>query len=141
MLYLLKDSRSRWRESRAMRLAFALALGVLALLTSFAVTYADDPPPNEPPVIEWFLISEGPMDTFDFFGYVSDPDNSTEGYVVQFGGTVEGQGLSATVGPDGSFDENFIITEIESGTVTADTEDPQGAPAETVGYWLDVTQP
>ncbi len=124
-----------------MRPAFALGLAVIALCTAFAVTYAADAPPNHPPVIDWFMISEGPACYYEFFGYVSDPDNSTEGYVVQFGGIVEGEGLTATVGVDGSFDEFFFLPNIQSGVVTADTEDPQAAPAETAAYDLQVTPP
>jgi len=120
---------------------FALCVAVIALSAAFAVTHAADPPPNSPPVIEWFMISEGPVHTYEFFGYVSDPDSSTEGYVVQFGGVVDSYGISAAVGADGSFDEAFVLPGVETGTVTADTTDSQGAPAETAMYWLQVTPP
>ncbi len=141
MFHLRKDSRSHRQEPRGAGLAFTFALVVIVLPTAFALTYAADPPQNQPPVIEWFMISEGPAFTYEFFGYVSDPDNSTEGYVVEFGGIVEGDGLEATVGFDGSFDEVFILPNAENGVVTADTVDPLGAPAETAAYDLQVTPP
>ncbi len=87
------------------------------------------------------MVLEGPAYTYEFFGYVSDPDNPTDGYVVQFGGIVDGEGLTATVGVDGSFDKTFILPNVRSGVAPADTEDPQGTPAETAAYDLQVTPP
>lgn len=132
-----KESRSRSRQRRTLHLVVALVMTMCALSTAFSVTRAD--PPNRAPSVEWFVISEGPLDLYSFFGYVSDPDGSTEGYVVQFGGAVESYGISATVGPDGSFDEVFSLPGAESGIVTADTQDPQGAASETAMTYLYVT--
>jgi hypothetical protein len=140
MLRLVSQSESHRQIKRSGRLMLGLALGILVLSVAFAVSYAADPPPNHPPVIEQFMISEGPADTYEFFGYVSDPDGSTAGYVVTFGGAVASYNISATVGADGSFDEVFILRGVETGTVTADTKDPQGASAETAEYYLFVTQ-
>ncbi len=134
-----KSGERRW-NSRSVVLAFGLSLAVLVLPLSLAATRADDPPPNHPPVIEQFMISEGPGDTFEFYGYVSDPDGSTAGYTVRFGGAVESYNISATVAADGSFDEVFILPGVQTGIVTADTTDPQDADAETAMYYLVVTQ-
>lgn len=139
MLRLQRILGNHRRRTLAMMLAFVLVSAAIGLWPVIAVTYADDPPPNDPPAIEWFAISEGPFHTYEFFGYVSDADNSTEGYVVEFGGNVSG--ISATVAADGSFDESFYLPDIESGIVTADTADPQGASAETAAFDLLVTSP
>jgi hypothetical protein len=125
-------------RSRTLRLAFAAGTIVAILCFAFSPAYATDPPPNNPPEIEWFAISEGPGNTYEFYGYVSDPDNSTEGYTVTFSGVVSG--ISATVESDGSFEEVFYLPNVQSGLVLADTEDAQGASADTAAFDLYVTQ-
>ena len=137
---MLRAQRDRKYRSRSHTFGRAFTLGIVVamLCTVFAPAFADDPPPNDPPEIEWFAISDGPGNLYEFYGYVSDPDGSTDGYIVTFSGVVSG--ISVAVGPDGSFDEVFHLTDVQSGLVLADTADPQGASAETVAFDLYVIQ-
>lgn len=123
-------------QSHALSLRLIVGVAVILLSSAFASTFADDPPPNNPPEIEWFMISEQGSDIYEFYGYVSDPDNSTEGYTVTFSGVVSG--ITATVGSDGSFDESFYLPNVQSGLAFADTQDPHGADAETAAFDLYV---
>ncbi len=129
---MLRAQRDRKYRSRSR--TFTLAIVAAVFCAIFSPASADDPPPNNPPEIEWFAISNSAYDTYEFYGYVSDPDGSTEGYIVTFSGAMSG--ISATVGPDGSFDEVFYLPNAQSGLVYADTIDPQGARAETAEYDL-----
>lgn len=135
MLRTQTNQRCRF-QLHALSLRFIVGVAAIALSSAVASTFADDPPPNNPPVIEWFMISEQGNDTYEFFGNVSDPDNSTEGYTVTFSGVASG--ITATVGSDGSFDETFYLPNIQSGLAFADTQDPQDAAAETATFDLYV---
>ena len=135
MLRAQSNQRCRF-QLHALSLRFIVAVAASLLSSAFASTFADDPPPNNSPVIEYFMISDQGDGYYEFFGYVSDSDNSTEGYTVTFSGVASG--ITATVGSDGSFDETFYLPNVQSGLAFADTQDPQGAAAETATFDLYV---
>ena len=80
---------------------------------------------NPAPVISNFQGTSGPGDMWTFSGSVTD-NQPVAGLVVNFGGILEGDNLSATVQADGSFSLTTYLPGLESGTVTAIKQDIQG---------------
>lgn len=120
-----KKSDVRRRAARSLGLAFSLALAFSALPPSEAVAQM---PPNAPPVIEEFAVTEPMPGIVVFRGRVTDLPGLASGYTVNFGGAVSG--LSAQVRSDETFAEAFYMPGL-TGWVTADTTDPEGAAAAT----------
>lgn len=125
MLSQSKRADVRRQIVRSLGLAFSLALAFSALPPSEAVAQM---PPNTPPVIEEFAVSEPMPGIVVFQGRVTDLPGLASGYIVTFGGAVSGR--SAVVRSDGTFAEAFYIPGL-SGWVSADTKDLAGAAAET----------
>lgn len=97
--------------------------------TTFTVTVADTifwVPDNEPPEISDFLGTEGPGWSWTFSGTVTDPDEDVEGFIITFGGVLEGYGYTAIVQADGTFSITNVYVDLQSGTATAQTSDSFG---------------
>jgi len=103
----------------------------LSTTTSFAtdVNYV-----NQPPVIYDYLAVQAPGNTWLFTGYVTDPDDDVEGWVLDFGGVFD---LRATVNEDGYFEFAVILEDDEWGFEWVQAEDPHGlksnAPERLIG--------
>jgi hypothetical protein len=80
---------------------------------------------NYPPVISNFTASETP-NTWIFAGHVTDPDESTTGFTVTFGGLPSVTGKTTTVNAGGNFTLAAVLGANENGTVTAQTVDAGG---------------
>lgn len=126
---------------RCALLAFPMILGVCVMVASLRSTRADDPPQNDPPVIDAFHVEEHPGDVFVIYGHVSDPDDPVEDLLVVFGGVFADYGVTAVTDANGNFSTGAIMPFLQNGMATADTEDIHGAPAETAFYYVIVTPP
>lgn len=96
-------------------------------------------PVNDAPVMPDFGGSEGPLDFWTFSGTVTDVDDDVEGMIVVFGGVLAEFNVTATVEADGTFSLTDMFPGIQSGTATAQTEDPDGLTSELAMYEIYVT--
>lgn len=65
-------------------------------------------------------------DIWTFAGFVTDDDDSVEGYVITFGGALADYHLTATVEANGVFSLTIELIGLQEGTATAQTVDPHG---------------
>ncbi|MHC4175868.1 MAG: hypothetical protein ACYSWU_00065 [Planctomycetota bacterium] len=94
---------------------------------------------NDAPVISGFFASEGPVPFWTFSGTVTDVDDDVEGMIVVFGGVLAEFNVTATVQADGTFSLTDQFPGIQSGTATAQTEDPQELASNLALYQVYVT--
>jgi hypothetical protein len=103
--------------------------------TSFTVHVA---PVNEPPVISGFTAILELGDLWTFEGTVTDVDDPVEGMVVNFGGVLASFNVTATVEADGTFSLTREFLGLQSGTASAQTQDPHGAYSNEACYVITV---
>ena len=92
---------------------------------------------NQPPIIIDYLAVEHPGNTWLFTGYVTDPDDDVNGWIVTFGGVFD---YRATVNEDGYFEFAVIL---DPGTgwdfEWAQTADPDSLLSNAPERWIGVT--
>ena len=111
--------------------------GGLWVETSFTVHVA---PVNDAPVISDFGGSEGYGSFWTFSGTVSDVDDDVEGMIVNLGGVLDGyEDIYATVLADGTFSVTAEYPGLQTGGVSAQTEDDDGLDSNVAWYEIYVT--
>jgi len=103
--------------------------------TSFTVHVA---PVNHAPVISNFGGVQQLGDLWTFHGTVTDVDDPVQGMVVNFGGVLASFSVTATVEADGTFSLTREFLGLQSGTATAQTQDPHGAYSNEAWYEIVV---
>jgi hypothetical protein len=107
----------------------AMDQGGLIVDTKLTVIVADTifwVPNNEPPEISNFIGAEGPGHFWTYTGNVTDPDEDAEGFIITFGGILEGYGYTAIVQANGTFSITEEYIGLVSGAATAQTSDSFG---------------
>lgn len=142
MLSLAPLSSARRLASRFLVLAFPAILAAVVLV-AMSPTLAGGGPPgpgtppgNAAPVIEDFTVVQAVPSAYTFSGRVLDANDPVQGFVVTFGGVVDGYGVTATVGADGYFETTAVLVGLHSGFATAQTRDPHGALSNTALYYV-----
>ncbi len=91
---------------------------------------------NQPPVIYNYAAYQYPGNTWLFIGYVSDPDDDVEGWVLDFGGVFD---TRATVDENGYFEFAVILEEDEWGYEWVIATDPHGLESNDPVRWVGLT--
>jgi len=91
---------------------------------------------NQPPLIYDFWASQHPGNTWLFSGYVSDPDDDVEGWVLELGGVFD---IRATVDENGYFEFAVILEEDEWGYEWVFATDPHGLISNDPERWVGLT--
>ena len=103
--------------------------------TSFTVHVASV---DDPPVISDFAAILELGDLWTLTGTVTDVDDPVAGMVVSFGGVFANFGVTATVQADGTFSLTGEFLGLQSGTATAQTQDPHGLYSDETCYEITV---
>ena len=96
------------------------------------------PPANAPPVISDFIAINELGDLWTFQGTVTDVNDPVQGMVVHFGGVLASFNVTATVEANGTFSLTREFSGLQSGTATAQTQDPHGALSNEAWYVITV---
>ena len=91
---------------------------------------------NLPPQIYDYWSEQAPGNTWLISGYVSDPDDDVEGFIVNFWGVFD---IRATVDENGYFEFAVILDEDDYGFEFAQTQDPHGLQSNIPAVWVGLT--
>ena len=90
---------------------------------------------NDAPVITNFFATEQ-QGHWTLSGNVTDVDDDVDGMVVTFGGVLAGRDVEAVVNGNSNFLIEADLEGVVSGSVSAQTEDPHGAPSNVASVFV-----
>jgi hypothetical protein len=120
-------------SGRATIVVCATDSGGLSVTTS---TTVDVDRENQPPYISEYLAVLAGANTWIISGRVTDPDDDTTGWLVEFYGVFE---TRAAVWPDGRFEFAVILDPNDWGWESAITHDPHGLASNVPSVFIGLT--